>query len=96
VFPNKPIREIGLGNTLKLGNKSHAYLVVLSMNKQTNATRKGRQIETNDNTSKNDQLLNPNFGLNTDTPDVKGFLEWLFNPEVDKALEQFIAEHEND
>lgn len=78
----------------RFGNKSHTYLVVLSMNRQTNANRKGRQIETNDNT--NDELLNPKFGLNTDTPDVKGFLTWLFNPEVDKALEQFIAEHESD
>jgi hypothetical protein len=66
------------------------------MNKQTNANGKGRQINTNDNTNENDNLLNPKFGLNTDTPDIKGFLEWLFNPEVDEALEKFIAEHEND
>lgn len=66
------------------------------MNTQTNAKRKGRQINTNENDKTNDELLNPNFGLNTDTPDVKGFLAWLFNPEVDKALEQYIAEHEND
>jgi hypothetical protein len=39
-------------------------------------------------------LLNPKFGLNTDTPDVKGFLTWLFDPEVDKAFEQF--DREND
>jgi hypothetical protein len=66
------------------------------MNTQTNAKRKGRQINTNENDNTNDELLNPKFGLNTDTPDVKGFLTWLFNPEVDKALEQYIAEHEND
>ena len=66
------------------------------MNTQTNAKRKGRQINTNENDKTNDELLNPTFGLNTDTPDVKGFLAWLFNPEVDKALEQYIAEHEND
>jgi hypothetical protein len=38
-------------------------------------------------------LLNPKFGLNTDNPDVKGFLTWLFNPEVDKAYEQYIKEN---
>ena len=63
------------------------------MNTQTNAKRKGRQIETNNN---DNELLNPKFGLNTDKPDVKGFLEWLYNPEVDEALERYIAEHEND
>jgi hypothetical protein len=40
-----------------------------------------------------DALLNPNFGLNTENPDVKGFLEWLYNPEVDTAYEQFIKEN---
>jgi hypothetical protein len=39
-----------------------------------------------------DELLNPNFGLNTDNPDVKGFLKWLFDPEVDEALKDFIEE----
>lgn len=43
-----------------------------------------------------DNLLNPKFGLNTDTPDVKGFLTWLFNPEVDKAYEQFIKDTSDD
>jgi len=43
-----------------------------------------------------DRLLNPKFGLNTDTPDVKGFLTWLFNPEVDKAYEQFIKDTSED
>jgi hypothetical protein len=66
------------------------------MNKQTNAKRKGRQINTNENSNDNNPLLNPKFGLNTDTPDIKGFLEWLFNPEVDKAIEQFIKDHPND
>ena len=33
-------------------------------------------------------LLNPKFGLNTDNPDVKGFLTWLFDPEVDEAFRQ--------
>lgn len=37
-------------------------------------------------------LLNPKFGLNTDTPDIKGFLEWLYDPEVDKAMAEFTAE----
>jgi len=37
--------------------------------------------------------LNPQFGLNTDTPDIKGFLEWLYDPEVDKAFEQFLREN---
>ena len=43
-----------------------------------------------------DRLLNPKFGLNTDTPDIKGFLTWLFDPEVDKALEQFIKDTSED
>jgi hypothetical protein len=42
----------------------------------------------------NNSLLNPQFGLNTDTPDVKGFLTWLFDPAVDKALAEFIKEQE--
>jgi len=37
-------------------------------------------------------LLNPKFDLNTESG-VRGFLEWLFDPEVDKALEQFIREN---
>lgn len=41
-------------------------------------------------------LLNPKFGLNTDNPDVKGFLTWLFDPEVDKAFEQLDKESEQD
>lgn len=41
----------------------------------------------------NEELLNPKFGLNTDNPDVKGFLEWLLNPEVDKAIQQFIKDN---
>lgn len=40
--------------------------------------------------------LNPKFGLNTENPDVKGFLAWLFDPEVDKAFEQFIQDTSND
>ena len=39
-----------------------------------------------------DELLNPNFGLNTDNPDVKGFLKWLYDPEVSEAFEDFIEE----
>jgi hypothetical protein len=35
-----------------------------------------------------DALLNPNFGLNTDKPDIRGFLEWLYDPEVDEAFRQ--------
>jgi hypothetical protein len=38
-------------------------------------------------------LLNPQFGLNTDTPDIKGFLEWLYDPEVDEAFEKFLKEN---
>jgi hypothetical protein len=43
-----------------------------------------------------DELLNPNFGLNTDKPDIRGFLEWLYDPEVDEAYEQFIKESEQE
>lgn len=49
-----------------------------------------------ENEKSQDELLNPKFGLNTNNPDVKGFLEWLYNPDVDKALEQFIKESEQD
>jgi hypothetical protein len=49
-----------------------------------------------ENENSQDKLLNPKFRLNTNNPDVKGFLEWLYNPEVDKALEQFIKESEQD
>ena len=33
-------------------------------------------------------LLNPKFDLSGENPDVKGFLEWLFDPEVDEAFRQ--------
>jgi len=52
---------------------------------------KGNKMTENEKSK--DELLNPNFGLNTNNPDVKGFLEWLYNPEVDKAYEQFIEEN---
>ncbi len=43
-----------------------------------------------------EELLNPKFGLNTDKPDIKGFLAWLYDPEVDEAFEQFIKDTENE
>lgn len=55
------------------------------MNTQTNAKRKGRQINTNENDK---ALTEKTFGLNTDTPDIKGFLMWLSDPEVTKAFER--------
>jgi hypothetical protein len=55
---------------------------------------KGNKMTENEKSK--DELLNPNFGLNTNNPDVKGFLEWLYNPDVDKAYEQFIKESEQD
>ena len=51
---------------------------------------------TKNDKMKQDALLNPKFGLNTDNPDIKGFLAWLVDPEVDKAFEQFIKETEQD
>ena len=36
--------------------------------------------------------LNPKFDLNTQEG-VRGFLEWLFDPKVDKAIEKFIEEN---
>ena len=52
---------------------------------------------TENDKSKQDALLNPNFGLNTDTPDIKGFLTWLYDPEVTEAyknLEEESSEQE--
>lgn len=43
---------------------------------------------TKNDKMKQDALLNPQFGLNTDTPDIKGFLTWLFDPEVDEAFQE--------
>ena len=43
---------------------------------------------TENDKMKQDALLNPKFGLNTDTPDIKGFLTWLYDPEVDKAFQE--------
>ncbi len=40
--------------------------------------------------------LNPQFGLNTDTPDVRGFLEWLFDPEVTEAFRKSEENGETD
>lgn len=45
-----------------------------------------------ENNKSQEQLLNPKFGLNTDTPDVKGFLKWLFDPEVTEAFKKLEAE----
>jgi len=33
-------------------------------------------------------LLNPKFDLSGENPDIKGFLKWLFDPEVDKAFQE--------
>jgi hypothetical protein len=55
------------------------------MNTQINANGKGRQINTNENDK---ALTEKTFGLNTDTPDIKGFLMWLSDPEVTKAFER--------
>lgn len=33
-------------------------------------------------------LLNPKFDLSGENPDIKGFLAWLFDPEVDKAFQE--------
>ena len=43
-----------------------------------------------------EELLNPKFGLNTDTPNIKGFLEWLYDPEVTEAMEQFVEDTEEE
>jgi hypothetical protein len=55
------------------------------MNTQINANGKGRKINTNENDK---ALTEKTFGLNTDTPDIKGFLMWLSDPEVTKAFER--------
>jgi len=48
--------------------------------------------EMTDQTPKQDPL-NPKFALNTDKPDIKGFLTWLFDPEVDEAIKKFSEEN---
>jgi hypothetical protein len=66
------------------------------MNTQINANGKGRQINTNENDK---ALTEKTFGLSTDTPDVKGFLAWLYDPEVTEAfkrLEQSESESESE
>lgn len=53
---------------------------------------------TNNDKMKQDALLNPNFGLSTDKPDIKGFLSWLYDPEVTEAykkLEQESSEQDS-
>lgn len=47
---------------------------------------------TENDKMKQDALLNPKFGLNTDTPDIKGFLTWLYDPEVTEAYKQLEEE----
>lgn len=54
--------------------------------KNKNAERKGRQINTND-PDKNPLLRPPRLNLETGEG-LKEFLEWLNDPEVDKAFEQ--------
>jgi hypothetical protein len=56
---------------------------------------KGNKMTENEK-ARLDALLNPNFGLNTDKPDIKGFLAWLYDPEVTEAFEQFIKESEQE
>jgi hypothetical protein len=51
---------------------------------------------TENDKMKQDALLNPKFGLNTDTPDIKGFLTWLYDPEVTEAYKQLEVESEQD
>jgi len=51
---------------------------------------------TENKKSRLEALLNPNFGLNTDNPDIKGFLAWLVDSEVTEAFEQFIKESEQE
>ena len=41
-----------------------------------------------------EELLNPNFGLSTDKPDIKGFLTWLYDPEVTEAYKQLEEEEQ--
>lgn len=43
-------------------------------------------------TNQNQDPLNPKFDLNN-LEGQREFLEWLFNPEVDKAIQQFIKDN---
>jgi len=47
----------------------------------------------NENQTPKQDPLNPQFALNTDKPDIKGFLTWLFDPEVDEAIKKFTEEN---
>lgn len=47
---------------------------------------------TENDKSKQDALLNPSFGLSTDKPDIKGFIAWLYDPEVTEAYKQLEEE----
>jgi hypothetical protein len=40
-------------------------------------------------------LLNPKF-LVGENPDIKGFLAWLFDPEVDKAFQEAFPIDDNE
>jgi hypothetical protein len=51
---------------------------------------------TKNDKMKQDALLNPKFGLNTDNPDIKGFLAWLVDPEVTEAYKQLELAAEQD
>jgi hypothetical protein len=41
-------------------------------------------------------LLNPKFDLSGENPDIKGFLKWLFDPEVDKAFQEAFPINESE
>ena len=48
-----------------------------------------------ENENTNDHLLNPKIDLYAEGG-VRRFLEWLYDPEVDEALEKFIKEGEGE
>jgi hypothetical protein len=63
--------------------------------KKESADLKKSEAVVGDKENKKDPL-NPQFGLNTDTPDVRGFLEWLYDPEVTEAFRKSEENGETD
>jgi len=78
-FFHAPVLDFFFG----YGNKSLIIVVIYSM-KQKERRNPMEQSQKDP--------LNPKFDLNTQEG-VRGFLEWLFDPKVDKAIEKFIEEN---
>lgn len=58
--------------------------------------RKKGEIMTDNINPDDNPLLNPKFDLRGENPDIKGFLAWLFDPEVDKAFQEAFPIDDNE